>query len=130
MKRTGNSRGFSLLEALTALAVLSIILSSLMDTYSTGLRGANVTQERAGATILARSLLAEVTAGETIITGRRDGRNSNFSWRVDTGLLETVVPEDKKDSLRWGLYRIRIIVMKGSSVLSSLETVKIGKVRA
>ncbi len=128
-KKNRDQKGFSLLEALTALAVLSIIMSTLMDAYSIGLRGADSSEKKTEATMLVHSLLSEALAVRQTRVGRRSGRIKRYVWQIDTTLIERISIKKNKGKEAWGLFEIKITIKAGSVVLTKLETFKVDKIR-
>lgn len=89
------ARGFTLIEILVALAVLSLSLGVLMQIFSTGLGGARTTEARAMALRLAESKLAALGVEEPLVEGESSGRfeapfDGRFRWRV---LVRPQVPQ-------------------------------------
>lgn len=102
-------------------------MSALMDTYSIGLKGSDVAGKKNEATQLAQNILAEITALELRRNIRRSGRLKQYTWQINTVLIEENDKNTAKDG--WGLYRVNITIRDGSVVLAKLETLKIGKAR-
>jgi prepilin-type N-terminal cleavage/methylation domain-containing protein len=81
MARPDNSRGFSLIEMLIAVAIASVVLTGVMRLFSTSLAGASRADAYAQATLLAQSKLEAM--GGTILTTVSDaeGSEGSFRWR-------------------------------------------------
>jgi general secretion pathway protein I len=78
-----SERGFTLIEVLTALAILAVSLGVLFQSFSTGLRNVDVSEDYALATGLAESKLATVGIEEPLEAGETTGRfDDRFHWRV------------------------------------------------
>src|SRR4051794_31701342 len=82
--RTGTDRrGFTLLEVLVALTLLAVVLSVVMQIFSTGLRGLAATDARHRLVMEAEGLLARAAADLDPSQGPRDGTLSDGStWVV------------------------------------------------
>ncbi len=77
-------RGFTLIEILVALAILTLALTGLFQAFSGGLRSARVTSDYTTATALAESKLADLGAEASLTPGRREGRfEDGFRWTAD-----------------------------------------------
>jgi len=76
--------GFTLLEVLVALAILSVALTVLLGIFSQSLTQVRALREREAARALAQSLLAEQGIDIAIAPGTTGGRTGAFSWRIDT----------------------------------------------
>lgn len=75
--------GFTLLEVLVALAILSISLVAILEVLSNGLHDTAAAQAETVATATARSLLAEASARSNLPNGDTTGRTaSGYRWRL------------------------------------------------
>lgn len=97
-----NSAGFTLLEVLVALTILSISLAALLGVFGEGLDRGQSIQRRMAARTLAQSLLAEAEADQTLTAGRKSGRDDrDLEWSVavseprETALTQVTV------TVRW-----------------------------
>lgn len=79
--RTGE-RGFTLLEVLVALTILSISLGVLLAIFSKGLDQARENATEADARTLAQSLLAQTEAQPHTALGDTNGMSNGLRWRV------------------------------------------------
>ena len=76
--------GFTLLEILVALAILSVSLATLLGIFSMSLDRARQSEAEMGARTLAQSLIAQTDAVTDPQLGSRGGRaDGGFAWRVD-----------------------------------------------
>ena len=77
------NRGFTLLEALVALAVLGMVLSGAFGVFSSGLRGLSRGDERLTVALFAESLLGRADLDLTTGEGEVGGRTADgMTWRV------------------------------------------------
>lgn len=77
------NRGFTLLEALVALAVLGMVLSGAFGVFSSGLRGLSRGDERLTVALFAESLLGRADLDLTTGDGEVGGRTADgMTWRV------------------------------------------------
>jgi general secretion pathway protein I len=121
------SAGFSLLETLTALTILSIALVSLFQAHSTGLRTAAAADDYAQARILAHSLLADALAGAAELPGPANGRQGAFRWSMTVAQAREGWAAIA--SKTWRLHHIRVTVAwtRGRRVeLQGLKLARIG----
>lgn len=97
MSSRGTSEGFTLLEALVALAILALVLGSVLATFGNGLRTAEAAGTRFAALAKAQDLMAYAEDG-AFAPGVHEATEPPFTWelRVEpepphgpTGLLPT-----------------------------------------
>ncbi|MGA9795323.1 MAG: type II secretion system protein [Rhizomicrobium sp.] len=81
MSRTGE-RGFTLLEVLVALTILSLSLGVLLAIFSQSLSRAEENATEASARTLAHSLLAQAEAAPHPAFGDTNGVSNGLRWRV------------------------------------------------
>ncbi len=81
--RDGNGQaGFTLIEVLVALTILSISLGVLLAVFLQGLDRARESREEASARALAQSLLAQAKSADNPSMGTSVGKTSDFLWRL------------------------------------------------
>ncbi len=77
-------RGFTLLEVIVALIILSISMATFLRVFSTGLRAVDVAEHQAIAAMHAESILAEVGVSVPLIEGLRQGDlPRGYWWRTE-----------------------------------------------
>ncbi|MFL6820658.1 MAG: prepilin-type N-terminal cleavage/methylation domain-containing protein [Bradyrhizobium sp.] len=75
--------GFTLIEALVALAILAVVLSSIGAVIATTVKGTRSIDQRLGMTAAAETLLAGLPVRELIKAGRQSGSLAGYRWRAD-----------------------------------------------
>ena len=85
----GRRRGFTLLEVLVALAILSVAVVSMIQLFGQGLRLLKVSGDYQQAVLLADQKAREV---ETVRGGVEAGREGDFEW--ERRATVTPVPEE------------------------------------
>jgi general secretion pathway protein I len=118
--------GFTLLETLTALLILSIALVSLFEAQAKGVSTAGTATDYARARILAQSLLAASVGGRGAGLVSKAGREGTFGWSVDVA-PETAPWSEIKSSKNWGLHRVRVTVTWDKGRKIEIETLKLGR---
>lgn len=113
--------GFTLLETLTALAILAIALTALMQTLNTGLRAANNIDDYTQARILAHSLLAEKSRLTKPETGIERGQNGAYRWTIATNPAAASLTPDNPSNI-WRLYHLSVTVTWAENRQLQLET--------
>jgi len=95
-------RGFTLVEVIVALAMLSIGLSVLLGLISNGLRQAKSTERAAEASSLAQSLLAGVGTDRPVKPGAfEEAMPNGFRWQLR---IEPYGAAAEQEGLPVGLY--------------------------
>ncbi|MDE2413720.1 MAG: prepilin-type N-terminal cleavage/methylation domain-containing protein [Comamonadaceae bacterium] len=84
--------GFSLLEALVAMAIASIAFAVLYRTVGQSAFNASTVEERAEAALVARSVLASATFAEDLVK-RPEGQSGPWQWSVQVQPEQVVVRE-------------------------------------
>ena len=116
-------RGFTLIEMLVALAILTIALAVLFGSISDALDRTRRGKDEAVAAALAQSLLARAQAANPIAAGETSGEYSNgFRW--DLRVARYGSPDDAK-AWQMSAYAIRATVSwtGGARSLTALRLV-------
>ena len=74
--------GFTLIEVLVSLTILSISLGVLLAIFLQGLDRAHESRDEASARVLAQSLLAQAKVADNPAIGGSAGKTNNLLWRV------------------------------------------------
>jgi general secretion pathway protein I len=110
-----NARGFTLIEVLVALAILSLSLSIIFSIFSVGLRGRRAAEDYEQATLLAESKLSSLGVAEPIREGESVGRfDDRFWWKTVVTPYHEAGRDEKKDLLRRPLL-VTLIVSWGEA---------------
>ena len=88
--------GFTLIEVLVSLSILSISLGVLLAVFLQGLDRSRETRDEASARALAESLISQSRAADNPSTGASAGKTNNFSWR-----LQVVPYGSAQDQAAW-----------------------------
>jgi general secretion pathway protein I len=82
-RRQRQSRGFSLLEVLVAFVILALVLGTLMQIFSGGLRSVGRASEYQRAVLFAQSKLATMGIETAIKEGEESGEfDKTFRWQT------------------------------------------------
>lgn len=114
---TLRARGFTLLEVLIALAVVSLVLVALVRTAGTSVRALDREREVTLATWVAANVLAEQRLGGQPPLGKREGtqRLGDRDWR-----WQSVVQATDEPSIR--RIDVRVYVARGDLDADSVAT--------
>ena len=75
--------GFTLIEALVALAIVAIALAPIGGLVATVSKGARSVSQRVTLAAAAESLLTELPARNALVAGRQSGQKDGNRWSVD-----------------------------------------------
>ncbi|WP_315783892.1 MULTISPECIES: type II secretion system protein [unclassified Bradyrhizobium] len=119
--------GFTLVEVIVALAMLSVGLALVMSLFSTGLSRTGMAERVAGAVALAQSLMAQVGNSIPLRTETRDGAEANgYRWRL---AMQPYRPTPNSDARPVELYQVSVEIgwLEGQDPRSyALSTLRLG----
>jgi general secretion pathway protein I len=92
--------GFTLIEALVALAIIAAVLSTIGSVIGTTVRGTRTIDQRLSLIGAAETLLAALPARNLLKPGRQSGELSGHRWRIDVAPLN-LAPEDVPQTSRF-----------------------------
>ncbi len=125
-RRTHCEGGFTLLEVLIAFTILAVALVALMQSFSQGIIGSRVAEERAMAVVLARSKLAEVgrsiPLGESELSGEF---TNNYRWRLVITIPDDTIRDHDDDSIIQ-LYDVQLEIERNNVTLAELRSLRAG----
>lgn len=124
---SGASAGFTLLETLTAMLILSIALVSLFDAHGQGVRTAGAAADYARARIFAQGLLAETVNGWNSDLVSKRGSEGRYSWSVDVAQERAPWSAIATDG-DWRLHHVRVTVTWDKMRQIELNSLKLGRV--
>lgn len=104
------SCGFTLIEALAAIVILALALTTLLSAFRTGLHGADAVDDHLRARLLAQSLLAEWTQYRTLQPGRFHGSADRFTWTVSIAPFDDGTSASRQQSDVWKLHKLTVAV--------------------
>jgi general secretion pathway protein I len=78
-------RGFTLIEALVALAIIAVVLTPIGMVIGTTARGTRAIDQRLALSGAAETLLASLPARDALKVGRQTGELAGYRWRIDIG---------------------------------------------
>jgi len=110
--RTGNT-GFTLLEVLVAMVLLSVSLVIVLQLFSGGLRSSGISEDYTRAVFHARAKMEEILVSEKLSIGEWSGDfGDGFGWRVKIGYPgeDAENAEDEPPSTVSALFRIDVDV--------------------
>ena len=95
------TRGFTLIEALVALAIVAAVLGSIGTVIATTVKGTRGIDQRLELSGTAESLLAALPARTLLKPGRQSGDLAGHRWRVDVSPMNVAVASDAPQTGRF-----------------------------
>ena len=93
--------GFSLIEALVALAIVAAVLSSIGAVIATTVKGTRSIDQRLALNGVAETLLASLPARNLLKPGRQSGETAGHRWRIDVAPMDVPVAGGAPRTLRF-----------------------------
>ena len=93
--------GFTLIEALVALAIVAAVLSSIGAVIATTVQGTRSIDQRLALTGAAETLLAALPARNLLKPGRQSGELAGHRWRIDVSPLNAAVTGEAPQTQRF-----------------------------
>jgi len=87
------ARGFTLIEALVALAIIAAVLSSIGAVIGTTAKGTRTIGQRLALTGAAETVFAALPARNALKPGRQSGELAGHRWRIDVTPLNVADTE-------------------------------------
>ena len=113
--------GFTLLEVLVALAILSLAVVAAIQGFAQGLRLLKLAGDHQRATLIADQKAREVVEPSE---GREHGTEGRFTWERTTTLVETPELQTAGILARWRVYQIAVRVSWDDRRQVTIETLR------
>jgi type II secretory pathway pseudopilin PulG len=117
--------GFTLLEALVALALVLAFAATLGPHLSQARRIMDHAEGRVAAQVLLRSLLDAPYDRSRLAKASRSGETNGLRWSIEAQPVLTAAP-GAPDQQRWLPYRVSATVVWGSDQSIRAETIRLG----
>jgi general secretion pathway protein I len=96
LRKVGTSeRGFTLIEALVALAIIAAVLTAIGMVIGTTVRGTRAIDARLALGGAAETVLASLPARNALKAGRQTGELAGHRWRIDVGPINAAAAPPK-----------------------------------
>ena len=122
--RSDGQAGFTLLEALVALALLLIFASAIGPHLSQARRIMANAEGRVAAQVLLRSLLNAPFDRSNLAQASQEGETSGLRWRIDT---EPAAAVHAPGRTNWAAFRVVASVTWAPGQVIMAETIRLGK---
>ena len=93
--------GFTLIEALVALAIIAAVLSSIGAVIATTVKGTRSIDQRLALAGAAETLLAALPARDLLKPGRQSGELAGHRWRIDVAPMNVPDTSDAPQARRF-----------------------------
>jgi general secretion pathway protein I len=120
-----SSRGFTLVEVLVAMLVLSITVVAVLQLFGGGLRLVRASGDHLDAVLLAETQMAEL-AGQTLEEGVTEGTEGAYRWTRRVVVDASLLPKDDGSEVapRVRLARVSVEVRWGRNRQVKLVTLR------
>jgi len=98
---SNGAAGFTLIEALVALAIVAAVLSSIGAVIATTVKGTRSIDQRLALTGASETLLAALPSRTLITPGHQSGETAGHRWRIDVSPMDVVVASDAPQTRRF-----------------------------
>ena len=120
-----STRGFTLIEVLVALAVLSITLVVLLQAFGGGLRAVGTSERYLMATMLARSVLDDIGTETPVVAGEKsDDIADGYRWTTRIAPSPTIAPV-KDEALLQVPYEVQVEISWHGRPVTTLTTIRL-----
>jgi general secretion pathway protein I len=93
--------GFTLIEALVALAIVAAVLGSIGAVIATTAKGTRGIDQRLALSGTAETILAALPARALLKPGRQSGETAGHRWRIDVSPMNVAVENDAPQTQRF-----------------------------
>jgi general secretion pathway protein I len=114
--------GFTLIEALAALAVMGAGLAAIGPLAGSSLRAGLYAERHLAEIETAREIIAGMPSREALPVGRLTGALDAHDWRIDSTLISAAAAVG--DSL-WTPQRIEVLVRSPSGAMLKIDTIRL-----
>jgi general secretion pathway protein I len=118
-----DSAGFTLIEALVALAIIAVVLGTIGSVIATTAKGTRAIDQRLALAGTAETLLADLPARSLLKPGRRSGDLAGSRWRVDVAPMNVPGGDPASDRFMPLAVNLRLQRADGSAI--QVTTVKL-----
>ncbi|HEX7606721.1 MAG TPA: prepilin-type N-terminal cleavage/methylation domain-containing protein [Usitatibacter sp.] len=110
--RLRRSRGFTLIEVVVAFVLLTLVLATSFEIFSTGFARAALLEDESRALLIAQSRLATAGVEENLKEGETRGESEDrrFQWTLSVKRSDEGTEPGKPAPSVYQLYRIDVVV--------------------
>jgi len=117
--------GFTLIEALVALAIVAAVLSSIGAVIATTVKGTRSIDQRLALGGTAETLLAALPARTLLTPGRQSGETAGHRWRIDVSPMNVAVASGAPQTGRFAPLAVSIRLQAPGGPGMQITTVRL-----
>jgi len=117
--------GFTLIEALVALAIVAVVLSSIAAVIGTTVKGTRSIAQRLALTGAAETLLAELPSRNLLKPGRQSGELAGHRWQIAVSPMNFAAAGDAPQSQRFVPLAVNMRLQAPEGPAIQLTTVRL-----
>jgi len=117
--------GFTLIEALVALAIVAAVLGTIGSVIATTVKGTRSIDQRLALVGTAETLLAALPPRNLLKPGRQSGETAGHRWRIDVAPLKTAVEGDAAPTGRFVPLAVNMRLQAPGGQLMQVTTVRL-----
>jgi general secretion pathway protein I len=117
--------GFTLIEALVALAIVAAVLASIGGVIATTVKGTRSIDQRLALAGTAETLLAALPARNLLKPGRQSGETAGHRWRIDASPMQMPDVGDAPATQRFVPLSVSIRLQAPGGPLMQVTTVRL-----
>ena len=117
--------GFTLIEALVALAIIAAVLGSIASVIATTVKGTRSIDQRLALTGTAETLLAALPARALLKPGRQSGETAGHRWRLDVAPMNVAVSTEAPLTQRFVPLAVRLRLQAPGGPAMQVTTVRL-----
>jgi general secretion pathway protein I len=117
--------GFTLIEALVALAIVAAVLGSIGAVIATTAKGTRSIDQRLALGGAAETILASLPARTLLKPGRQSGETAGHRWRIDVSPMNVAVASDAPQTARFVPLAVTLRVQAPGGPAMQVTTVRL-----
>ncbi|PJG53269.1 prepilin-type cleavage/methylation domain-containing protein [Bradyrhizobium forestalis] len=118
-----DAAGFTLIEALVALAIIAVVLGTIGSVIATTAKGTRSIDQHLALAGTAETLLADLPARSLLKPGRRSGELAGSRWRIDVAPMRVAGGDSATD--RFVPLAVNLRLQRGDGAAIQITTVKL-----
>ncbi|MDA9499817.1 PulJ/GspJ family protein [Bradyrhizobium sp. CCBAU 11357] len=122
-RRSSDTAGFTLIEALVALAIIAVVLGTIGSVIAATAKGTRSIDQQLALAGTAETLLADLPARALLKPGRRSGELAGSRWRIDVAPMRMAGGDPASD--RFVPLAVNLRLERGDGAAIQITTVKL-----